>query len=62
MGALTKPREGAVRGRPPTLAADALLRVRLPSALLVEMRKAARKRKQTDAAFVRAAIEVALRG
>jgi predicted DNA-binding protein len=59
---VTKPVPNAVRGRPPTLGADASLRIRLPSVLLVEMRKAAKAARQTDAAFVRAAIEAKIRG
>lgn len=57
---MTKPREGAVRGRPPTIAADASFRFRLPSALLVEMHKAARNAKQSTAAWLLQAIEVRL--
>ena len=53
---MTRARPGALRGTPTTIAADALLRVRVPSALIVLLREVADRRGTTVSALVRSCI------
>lgn len=56
---MTCPRPDARRGAPVTIAADAVLRLRIPAALLVAVREASSA--NGVSAWVRAAIEAALK-
>lgn len=50
---MTRARPGAIRGRPPTLAADARLVVMLPSELLVAVQRAAERERVSVPDWVR---------